>query len=142
MHKKTSQTQSTTRRDRRRKSTNAQKMLDLLESRFPAGVTATEIARHLFDRDDKDARERVGRTARTLRKWGFRAHGFGGVYNLCDRDPQRLGIVYLCALRSLSGWAISAGNTADGIRDAGDIAKAMASRRELKQALRELASNL
>ena len=88
MHKNKANTK--TRNAQRRKSTNAQKMLDLLVSRFPAGVTTAEIATFLYGCSNKDTRERVGRTARTLRKWGFRAHGFGGVYNLCNEDPKKL----------------------------------------------------
>lgn len=127
---------------RKRKGTIAEKMLAELERCYPGGVTTRELALRLYGEDTYENRAKVSRIARTIRKWGYRAYGFGGVYSLCNQDPAKLVQVFIRSLKGTHGWAMSAGDVTSGIKDAGDTVTARKARLELKKTLYRLAESL
>lgn len=127
---------------RKKKGTVAETMLAELKKRYPDGATTGELAATLYGKNTLENRIKVPRTARTLRKWGFRAYAFGGVYSLCDHNPEKLVQVFSRSLRGTHGWALSTEELTSGIEEAGDAVKAREARRELKKTLWKLANSL
>lgn len=125
-----------------RRNTMADTMLKTLEKRYPGGASTAEIAVLLYGKSDLEYRMKVGRVARTLRKWGFRVYGFGGIYSLCNNDPEKLRLVFNRTVKSAYGWILSADEVTHGIETAGDGKKALEAREELKKALLDLAASI
>jgi len=129
-------------RKRPKSGTLADLMLRELETRYPGGPTTSELARLLYEEDTLENRAKVRGVARTIRKWGYRAYGFGGTYKLCDADPEGLSLVFVRTLKMACGVAESAGEVAEGIDEAGDPVRASEAKCRLKEALLDLASKL
>jgi hypothetical protein len=95
------------------------------------------LAVALYSEDTTDTRQKVRRLARTLRSWGYRVYGFGGIYKLCT-EPQELAVVFERNTKLSRGAVLSADDVAEGIRDLGDPEMAASARNNLKTMLMEL----
>lgn len=123
----------------RKKGTYADTMLTILESNHPRGVPTAELARQLFGKDGLEERIKVQRTARILRKWGFRVYGFNGMF--CTK-PEEMLTVFERNAKLARGVVISTGGAADEIEKLGDPERAVEVRHRFKQMLIELANSL
>ncbi|HOA52211.1 MAG TPA: hypothetical protein PKI05_08130 [Thermogutta sp.] len=129
-------TQANQRKQKRKKLSKAEELLALLELSDGAAPTK-EVAVALYSEDTTDIRQKVRRLARTLRSWGYRVYGFGGIYKLCTQ-PQELAVVFERNTKLSRGAVLSADDVAEGIRDLGDPEMAASARNNLKTMLMEL----
>jgi hypothetical protein len=75
---------------KKNKRVPADALLKLLEERHPKGLPVSEAAMILYSNDSLRSRTRVYGLARSLRKVGHLAYALGGVYHLCNGDPDKL----------------------------------------------------
>ncbi|MGB9791865.1 MAG: hypothetical protein ACPLTR_04715 [Thermacetogeniaceae bacterium] len=78
---------------RPRRRSQAETLLELLERRFPEGVSVGEAAIKLFGADTLQNRFRVYGYARALREQGHAVYALGGIYYLCSGDAEKLILV-------------------------------------------------
>jgi hypothetical protein len=110
-------------------------LLLLLQAAFPDGVPTDEIARLLYPGfDQRTAKDRIRDLARTLRKWGYHAHGVRGIYYLCNDNPEKF------TLASRFREPLAAGDIVSFIRMLLEARKADAAG-EYREALREMAAS-
>lgn len=92
------------RRERSAEDTLAGQVLRALEGRYPEAFPTGELTALVFGRDTLENRQRLYRALRTLRRWGYSAHGLGkGRVALCDRQPEKLEAVAGRRSKVLSG---------------------------------------
>lgn len=125
----------------RKKGTNADAMLSILESYYPSSVPTGELARRLFGKDGLEARIKVQKTARTLRKWGYLVYGFDGTYKFCT-NPEDMARVFERNAKLTVGVLVSTGGAADEIENLGDPGRAAEARFQFKKTLIELIKTL
>jgi len=113
----------------------ADRMLGMLEKAFPEGVPTSEIARELYNNCGLNERVKVARLARNLRRLGYRVYGIGGVYHL--GTPAILETVNRRLRNMTCGLLAATAETARGIEEVGDAARADELRQELKRAVSE-----
>lgn len=116
-----------------KKGSLADRMLQMLERAFPEGVPTGEIAQELYGGSGLNERVKVSRLARSLRRLGYRVYGVGGLYHL--GTPAVLEVVNRRFCSMTCGFLVATAETARGIEEAGDSARANQLRRELKQAV-------
>lgn len=123
---------------RPKKGTLAELMLRELESRYPGGPTTGELAVLLYDEDTPENRRKVRGVARTVRGWGFHAYGFGGIYRLCDSEPEKLSEVAVRNGRTAGGIMLNLIEIVEAVSEAGAPEMASEVRLQLREMLLEL----
>lgn len=111
-------------------------MLDMLEKACPAGVPTVRIAEELFGDPALEGRVKVQRLARSLRHLGFRVYAEGGMYYI--GNPDVLEAANRRFQKMACGFLRGGAETAKGIAETGDEARARKLRLELKETIREL----
>lgn len=123
---------------RPRNGTLAELMLRELEAIYPGGLTVGELAVLLYGKDTTENRQKVRGVARTVRRWGFHAYGFGGIYRLCDGEPEKLSEVVARNSKMAGGIVLSLKDIMEAISEAGAPEMASEVRLQLKEMLLEL----
>lgn len=72
-------------------SEHSEKLLELLEEKFPEGISTSDLAAQIYGGATEREKARVYRLARALRDVGYAVYGLGGVYYLCD--ARKLALV-------------------------------------------------
>ncbi|WP_027719024.1 hypothetical protein [Desulfovirgula thermocuniculi] len=132
-------------RERRRpvEGTLADRVLEALEERYPGSFPTGELTVLIFKKDTLENRQRLYRALRTLRKYGYNAHGLGrGRIALCDRQPEKLKIVVGRNSRIAFGIMGGFRTTLTALEEAQAEKEAQAIRRFLKRFLVALARTL
>jgi len=93
-------------RKRPKPESMAERLLELLEERYPDGIATAEAAEILYGDGSLESRIRIRRLARTLRKVGYAVYGHGGIYRL-DPDAAFLYVIGKHRMLSMGGTALS-----------------------------------
>jgi len=123
---------------KKNKRVPADALLKILIDRHPKGVPVSEAAMILYNNDGLRQRTRVYGLARSLRKVGHLAYALGGVYHLCNGDPDKLLRVGERKETQAMGNVDSFVDVLDDVLDA-LAANPDATKRQLLEALRERA---